>query len=210
MDYLENCVFVDESAFDINMRPPGGWSIKGTPAIVITPTTRAVSHTVLGAISAKYVVSMELRNPQEHTFKRLKIDSGNRKRKAPSKPKKPASKGTVTGHYMNFIQKTMDEMDCIPEMKGYYIVMDNAPIHIPNEIDTMVTERGYKCIYLPPYSPELNPIEQFWSIVKNKVKRSQFQTKEDLLTRITEACNNVPPEHLRAFVQHSVNIFEDS
>ena len=71
---LENCVFVDESAFDINTRPPGGWSIKGTPAIVITPTTRAVSHTVLGAISAKYVVSMELQNPQEHTFKKLKID----------------------------------------------------------------------------------------------------------------------------------------
>jgi hypothetical protein len=45
-----------------------------------------------------------------------------------SKPKKPTSKGTVTGHYKNFIQKTMDEMDCIPEMKRYYIVMDNAPI----------------------------------------------------------------------------------
>ncbi|KAG1463216.1 hypothetical protein G6F56_005333 [Rhizopus delemar] len=74
MDYLENCVFVDESAFDTNTRPPGGWSIKGTPAIVTTPTTRAVSHTVLGAISAKYVVPMELQNPQEHTFKRLKID----------------------------------------------------------------------------------------------------------------------------------------
>ncbi|KAI7904673.1 uncharacterized protein BX663DRAFT_324779 [Cokeromyces recurvatus] len=42
---------------------------------------------------------------------------------------------------MNFIQKTMDEMDCILEMKGYYIVMDNAPIHTSNEIDTMVTER---------------------------------------------------------------------
>ncbi|KAG2207671.1 hypothetical protein INT47_011791 [Mucor saturninus] len=97
MDYLENCVFVDESAFDINMRPPGGWSIKGTPAIVITPTTRAVSDTILGAISAK-----------------LKVDSGNRKRKAPTISKKPASKGTVTGHYMNFIQKTIDEMDCIP------------------------------------------------------------------------------------------------
>ena len=78
-----------------------------------------------------------------------------------------------------------------------------------NEIDTMVTERGYKCLYLPLYSPELNPIEQLWSIVKNKVERSQFQTKENLATRITEACNNIPPKHLRAFVQHSVNIFED-
>lgn len=52
MSYLENCVFVDESGFDINMRPLGGWSMKGTPAIVITPSTRA--------ISAKCVVSMEL------------------------------------------------------------------------------------------------------------------------------------------------------
>ncbi|KAI8080684.1 uncharacterized protein B0P05DRAFT_636906, partial [Gilbertella persicaria] len=46
----KNCVFVDESAFDINMRPPSGWSVKGTPAITTTPTTRAVSHTVLGAL----------------------------------------------------------------------------------------------------------------------------------------------------------------
>ncbi|KAG1164817.1 hypothetical protein G6F36_013707 [Rhizopus arrhizus] len=101
----------------------------------------------------------------------------------------------------------MDEMDSIPEMKGYYIVMDNAPIHTADVIDNMITERGYKCVYLPPYSPELNPIEQFLSIVKNKVKRSQFQDK-DLATRIAEACNAVPSEHLRAFAQHSVNVFE--
>ena len=110
--------------------------------------------------------------------------------------KKPASKGTVTDHCLHFIQKTMDEMNHFPEMKGYYIVMDNAIIHTAKEIDTMITERGYRCIYLPPYSPELNPIEQFWSIVKNKVKRSQFQNTEDLATRISEACNTVPREHL--------------
>ncbi|KAG2203596.1 hypothetical protein INT47_011690, partial [Mucor saturninus] len=49
-----------ESAFDINMRPPSGWSVKGTPAITTTPTTKAVSHTVLGAISTKFVVAIEL------------------------------------------------------------------------------------------------------------------------------------------------------
>jgi hypothetical protein len=88
MDYLENCVFVDESGFDINMRPPGGWSAKGTPAIVTTPSNRAESHTILGAVSAKYVVSMELRNLQEHSFKKLKIDISNRKRKRHPNQKK--------------------------------------------------------------------------------------------------------------------------
>lgn len=62
MNYFENCVFVDEPGFDNNMRPPGGWSAKGTPAITTTHSTKAVSHAVLGAISAKFVVSMELRN----------------------------------------------------------------------------------------------------------------------------------------------------
>ncbi|EIE85106.1 hypothetical protein RO3G_09816 [Rhizopus delemar RA 99-880] len=171
MNYLGNCVFVDESAFNINMRPSGGWSEKGTPAIVTTPSTRAISHTVLGAISARFIVSMELRSPQEEWSKRIKIDYGNRKRKAPD-------------------------------------VMDNAPIHTAKEIDELITKRGHKSIYLPPYSPELNPIEQFWAIVKNKVKRSRFEDKEDLFTRVTEACNSVPPNHLHAFVQHSVNVFE--
>ncbi|PHZ08963.1 uncharacterized protein RHIMIDRAFT_267294 [Rhizopus microsporus ATCC 52813] len=54
-------------------------------------------------------------------------------------------------------------------------------------------------------SPELNPIEQFWAIVKNKVKRSSFEVTEDLATRITEAYNSVPLKHLQAFVQNSVN-----
>ena len=76
-------MWYDESAFNINMRPSGGWSEKGTPAIVTTPSTRAISHTVLGAISARFVMSMELRNPQEEWSKRIKIGHSNRKRKAP-------------------------------------------------------------------------------------------------------------------------------
>jgi hypothetical protein len=52
MDYMSNCIFVDESAFDINMRPTKARSTKGTRAVVTTPSARAVSHTILGAISA--------------------------------------------------------------------------------------------------------------------------------------------------------------
>ncbi|KAG1328514.1 hypothetical protein G6F62_008114 [Rhizopus arrhizus] len=207
MSFLENCAFIGESGFDINMRPPGGWSGKGTPVIVTTPSTRAISHTILGAISANFVVAMELRNPQ--VSKRIKIDSVGRKRKAPTNSSKRTPKGTVTGHYLQFIHKTLNEMDLFEEMKGFYLIMDNAPIHTADEISEMITERGYRCAYLPPYSPELNPIENFWSIVKNKVKRSTFDDTSDLITRTTEACNSVPPNHLRAFVQHSADTFEE-
>lgn len=168
MDYLSNCVFADESAFDINMRPSTARSAKGTPAIATTSSTRAVSHTILGAISAMGVVNIEIRLPNVKP-KRIKVD-GARKRKQPQL-KKALSKGTVTGHYMLFPQNTMNFMDQFPEMKGFYIVMDNAPIHTADDINQMITKRGYRSIYLPPYSQELNPIEDFWSTMKSYVKR---------------------------------------
>lgn len=53
----------------------------------------------------------------------------------------------------------MDVIDKYDQFKGYYIVMDNTPIHMRNNIQNIIERRGYGCIYLPPYSPELNPIE---------------------------------------------------
>ncbi|CEP10862.1 hypothetical protein [Parasitella parasitica] len=163
MYYLNNCVFVDESAFDINTRPATARSASGTPSIVTTPSTRSVSHTIVGAISAMGVVNIEIRLPNMKP-KKIKVD-GARKRKQPQ-PKKAVSKGTVTGHYMLILQYTMDLMDQYPEMKGFYIVMDNALIYTADDIDEMISKRGYKSIYLPPYSPELNPIENFCSTMK--------------------------------------------
>ena len=96
MNFLKNCV-LDELGFGTNMRPPEG-SQKGTLAVVTTSSTRKISHTVLGAIIAKYAVSMELWSPQ--VSKKIKIDFGNRKRKISSTSSKRTPKGTVTNHYM--------------------------------------------------------------------------------------------------------------
>lgn len=80
--FLNNCGSIDESGFGINMRPFGGLSEKGTPAIVTTPSTRAASYPILGAINVKFVITLKSRNPQ--TFKRIEIDYVDLKRKAPT------------------------------------------------------------------------------------------------------------------------------
>lgn len=62
MDYVKNCVFIDESAFDINIRSSHGRSIRGTPAVMTTPLTRAESHSILGAISAVGVINIDVKS----------------------------------------------------------------------------------------------------------------------------------------------------
>ncbi|GAA5811079.1 hypothetical protein MFLAVUS_004508 [Mucor flavus] len=117
----------------------------------------------LGAVSTVDVVNIDVGVAQMR--KKIKA-AGARKRKG-TNTKANAETGTRTGHYLEFLKGTLDQLDRFPELKGFYLVMGNAH----EDIDNLVTSRGYRCIYVPPYSPELNPIEQFWAIVKNSVKR---------------------------------------
>ncbi|CAO3665567.1 unnamed protein product [Rhizopus stolonifer] len=95
--------------------------------IFTTPSARGVSHTVIGAISAIGVVNLSMK--ESGNVKRKKV-VGVTKRKVPQ-DRLSVPKSTTGGHYFHFLNDTMDIMDEFPEMRGYFIVMDNAPIHIP-------------------------------------------------------------------------------
>lgn len=57
--------------------------------------------------------------------------------------------------------------------------------------------KGYRCVYLSLYSPELNPIEKFWALVKNRAKRQNLQDTETIEVRIIEAVYNIPAKYLQ-------------
>lgn len=119
------------------------------------------------------------------------------------------NRGTVAGHYLSFLKSTMGEMDKFGNMKGHYLVMDNAPIHKAEDICRYIESREYRCAYLLSYLPELNPIEQFWSAVKSKVKCNRFLEKETLLTRISEVSNSLKLSDFEGFVSHSYRCLEN-
>ncbi|AMQ28681.1 TPA: IS630 family transposase [Legionella pneumophila subsp. pneumophila] len=59
----------------------------------------------------------------------------------------------------------------LPEIgSGKTIVMDNAAFHKSPETASIITEAGCNLIFLPPYSPDLNPIEKCWANLKKKIK----------------------------------------
>lgn len=198
VDYMNNCVFIDEAGFNANLRRTQGWAPKGEPAIVKVLTARANSISILGAISSKGLIKVCLRKPIPPSKKR-KLAGGA----------KVQTKGTITNHYLRFIDDILEEMDKYPEMKGHCLIMDNAPIHTSKLIRATIESRGYKCIYLLPYPPELNPIEQFWSVVKSGVKREFITKKDTLPDKIADACNSVLPSSFEGFARYSVRRFDD-
>ncbi|KAG1444656.1 hypothetical protein G6F56_010210 [Rhizopus delemar] len=76
MDFNSNCVFIDESAFHINLKRTMAWSKKGTRAEVVQLLTRAKTTTILGAISPFGVINVKVRAPYAEASKKRKVTGG--------------------------------------------------------------------------------------------------------------------------------------
>jgi transposase len=79
--------------------------------------------------------------------------------------------------FEDFIEQLLQHCGKWPEPKSV-IVMDNASFHHSERIEQMCSEAGVKLVYLPPYSPDLNPIEEFFAELKAFIRRN-WQTYED-------------------------------
>jgi transposase len=64
---------------------------------------------------------------------------------------------------------------------GQLVVMDKLGAHRPKRVRELIEGRGCELIYLPPYSPDLNPIEEALSKVKHILRKSCARTKENLI-----------------------------
>ena len=80
--------------------------------------------------------------------------------------------------------KTWVEEFLIKELQaGQFVVMDNAAFHRSQKARDLIQSVGCKVIFLPPYSPDFNPIEKFWANMKRwiKAKISEFNKLYDAL-----------------------------
>ena len=79
----------------------------------------------------------------------------------------------------------------IRELKsGQVVIMDNAAFHKSQKTKDLIESVGCRLIFLPPYSPDLNPIEKFWANMKRWIKRkiSHFTQLYDLITQFFQLC----------------------
>ena len=86
--------------------------------------------------------------------------------------------------------------------KGDIVVLDNLGAHKVAGVREAIEARGATLIYLPPYSPDLNPIEQCWSKIKTALRAAKARTREALEAAIKQALATVTQSDARAWFKH--------
>lgn len=91
----------------------------------------------------------------------------------------------------------------IPELQeGDVVVMDNLGAHQPDAVRTLLEAAGVAILFLPPYSPELNPIELAWSKVKTFVRARRPQSLVQLHRSVKSAVGEVCEQDAAGWFAH--------
>ncbi|AKU95582.1 Mobile element protein [Labilithrix luteola] len=86
--------------------------------------------------------------------------------------------------------------------RGAVVVLDNLRAHHAPEVREAVEAVGATVLYLPPYSPDLNPIELCWSFAKTWLRRLARRTESELRKAINNTMLRVRTDQLRAWFGH--------
>ena len=88
----------------------------------------------------------------------------------------------------------------VPGLKpGDIVIMDNLPAHKVKGVREAIESAGARLFYLPPYSPDLNPIENAFSKLKAILRKAAARTIEDLWAAIAAALDTFTPSQCSNF-----------
>lgn len=85
---------------------------------------------------------------------------------------------------------------------GQVVVMDNLSAHKGEEVRELIEGRGCELLFLPPYSPDLNPIEEAFSKIKGLLRKAEARTREALIEAMGKAISTVTARDIRGFFEH--------
>lgn len=95
----------------------------------------------------------------------------------------------------NYLVKTWKPHDVL--------IMDNLRVHHAKKVRLCLERLKIRVLFLPPYSPELNPIEEGWSLIKNAFRRKKARDLVSYVEGMQEAKALITEEKSRGFFRHS-------
>ncbi|XP_059404951.1 uncharacterized protein LOC132140157 [Carassius carassius] len=179
-------VFVDEAGFNLSKGRRRGRNLIGHRATIDTPGQRGANITMCAAISENCVSTHIPHIVPYNTQLLLAFLNALYRDLIPEQ-----ERGLVRPHLPNSV-----------------VVWDNVSFHRTNSVrDWFAAHERITVEFLPPYSPFLNPIEEFFSAWRWKVYDHRPQNQMSLLDAMNAACEDITADHCRGWVRHSRRFF---
>ena len=175
-------VFLDECGFALNLHRLYGWVVGGGRCVEAVPFNKGVNRSVVGAYSFPTQA-----NPTGLWALWQKL-------------------GAWTGLlFAMFLEEAV-----LPQVpRGSVLVLDNASIHRGANLEPIVARAGCSLLYLPPYSPDYNPIELVWSWIKARVRALAPREDAKREACIQQAHRELPPQAAPGWFRHCGLPFSD-
>lgn len=186
-------IFVDEAGFNLTKRRRRGRNIIGRRAIVDVPGQRGGNITLCAAMSSRGLLHRHAELGAYNTERLL----------------------TFLGELRDVLHDN-DHLNARPadhhdqqipgpaDLPIYVILWDNVSSHRSIQVrEWFNINQQFINVCLPPYSPFLNPIEEFFSSWRWKVYDRQLYTRENLLRAMDLACDDVAVEAFQGWVRHA-------
>jgi len=108
--------------------------------------------------------------------------------------------GAVNGPtFLSFLKQ-----DLVPKLEpGDVVIMDNCRTHHIAPVEQIIQQAGARVVYLPPYHPELNPIEEAWSKLKHLLRKAQARTVSALTEAAAAAKSKITISDIAGYFQHA-------
>jgi transposase len=109
----------------------------------------------------------------------------------------------VEGTTTRSVFETYVEKVLLPGLqRGQIVVMDNLAAHKGDRIRELIESAGCELLYLPPYSPDLNPIEEAFSKIKGLLRKAGARSREALIEAMGRALDAINSQDARGFFKH--------
>ena len=118
------------------------------------------------------------------------------------KPKIMTSKTAVNGPtFLRFVKERLGPWI----YPGDIVIMDNLNIHKMLVVREAILDAGGFPVYLPTYSPELNPIERLWADMKRRLRTLALNAQDELLRAVRHLRASTPITKIAAWFRHSLS-----
>ena len=171
----EVLLYLDETGFNLHVGVTRAWSEVGQTPVLVVPTNKGQNLSALVCIST---VGVKMVTVKDGAFN--------------------------STDFVAFLTDMANQNPALLSGEAT-LVMDNARIHHAVNVIQFLEEKGIRYIFLPPYSPELNPIELLFGTVKAQYRRDgPARTREEMKERVTETFRRVDGQvDLRAYYRHA-------